>query len=142
MYAVTKPGGVILVQDYTGTSFDIQPRPKHWNSLKRMFIRSVGEAAGRDVLFGTKLPLHFIAAGIGAPDDISSTAYIGWLEDCSDWLLATLEGLLTPALKFTLVTEAEAHACIAEIKEIAQTKNRYVMMTDLIISAWRHKPVN
>ncbi|MBV8738637.1 MAG: class I SAM-dependent methyltransferase [Alphaproteobacteria bacterium] len=28
MYAVTKPGGVILVQDYNGTSFDIQPRPK------------------------------------------------------------------------------------------------------------------
>jgi ubiquinone/menaquinone biosynthesis C-methylase UbiE len=35
MYEVTKPGGVILVQDYNGTSFDIQPRPKQWNSFQK-----------------------------------------------------------------------------------------------------------
>lgn len=142
MYAVTKPGGVILVQDYNGTSFDIQPRPKQWNSVQKMFISAVGKAAGRDILFGTKLPLHFVAAGIGAPDDISVTAYIGWIEDCSDWLLITLEGLLPSALKLALITEAEARACIAEIEEIAQTKHRYIMLSDLIMSAWQRKPAN
>ncbi len=141
MYAVTKPGGVILVQDYNGASFDIQPRPKQWDSLKKMFIRAVGEASGRDISFGTKLPLHFVAAGIGAPDDMSATAYFGWLEDCSDWLLTTLESLLTPALRLALVTEVEARACIAEIEEISQSRHRYVMLTDLIMSAWQRKPV-
>jgi SAM-dependent methyltransferase len=80
MYAVTKPGGVILIQDYNGTSFDIQPRPVRWNSLRNMFVRAVGEASGRDASFGTKLPLHFVAAGIGAPDDTAVTAVFGWLE--------------------------------------------------------------
>ena len=139
MYAVTKPAGVILVQDYNGTSFDIQPRPKQWNSLQKMWISAVAKAAGRDILFGTKLPLHFVTAGIGAPDDVSATAYIGWLEDCGDWLLITLQGLLPSALKLALVTEAEARACIAEIEEIAQTKHRYIVLSDLITSAWQRK---
>ena len=140
MYAVTRPGGVILVQDYNGTSFDIQPRPKQWNSFQKMWISAVGKAAGRDILFGTKIPLHFIAAGIGAPDETSATAYMGWIEDCRDWLLITLEGLLPAALKLSLITETEARTCIAEIKEIAQTKLRYVMLSDLIMSAWKRKP--
>jgi ubiquinone/menaquinone biosynthesis C-methylase UbiE len=142
MYAVTKPGGVILVQDYNGTSFDIQPRPKQWNSFQKMSISAVAKATGRDISFGTKLPLHFVAAGIGAPDDMSATAYIGWLEDCGDWLLTTLEGLLPSALKLALITEAEARACIAEIEEIAQTKHRYIMLSDLIMSVWQRKPAS
>lgn len=142
MYAVTKPGGAILVQDYTGVSFDIQPRPKHWNTLNRMFVRAVAEAAGRDILFGTKLPLQFITAGIGAPDELSATAYFGWLDDSNGWLLTTLEGLLTPALKFGLVTEAEAQACIAEIEEMARTTHRHVLMTDLVTSSWKRKPID
>jgi 2-polyprenyl-3-methyl-5-hydroxy-6-metoxy-1,4-benzoquinol methylase len=46
MYAVTKPGGVMLVQDYNGTSFDIQPRPEQWNFLQKMRISAVAKAAG------------------------------------------------------------------------------------------------
>ena len=107
-----------------------------------MWISAVAKAAGRDILFGTKLPLHFVAAGIGAPDDMSATAYIGWLEDCVGWLLITLEGLLPSALKLALITEAEARACIAEIEEIAQTKHCYIMLSDLIMSAWQRKPAS
>lgn len=139
MYEVTKPGGVILIQDYNGASFDIQPRPQHWNSIQKMWISAVAKAAGRDVSFGTKLPLHFVSAGIGTPDDMSATAYTGWLEDCGDWLLTTLEGLLPSALKLALVTEAEARSCIAEIETIVQTKHRYIVLSDLIMSAWQRK---
>jgi SAM-dependent methyltransferase len=142
MYAVTKPGGVILVQDYVGASFDIQPRPENWNSIQKMWISAVAKAAGRDISFGTKLPLHFVAAGIRPPDDMSATAYIGWLEDCGDWLLTTLEGLSLSALKLALITEAEARACIAEIEKIAQTKGRYIVLSDVITSAWQRKPAS
>jgi hypothetical protein len=103
---------------------------------------SAAKAAGRDISFGTKLPLHFVAAGIGPPDDMSATAYIGWLEDCGDWLLTTLEGLLPSALKLALITEAEARACIAEIEKIAQTKRCYIVLSDVIASAWQRKPAS
>jgi hypothetical protein len=73
---------------------------------------------------------------------MSATAYIGWLEDCVGWLLITLEGLLPSALKLALITEAEARACIAEIEEIAQTKHRYIVLSDLIMSAWQRKPAS
>ena len=67
MYAWTRPGGVLLVQDWDCRTMDILPRLATWAEFERVMY-GVFDKAGRDPRIGAKLPLHFAAAGLGEPD--------------------------------------------------------------------------
>jgi ubiquinone/menaquinone biosynthesis C-methylase UbiE len=63
----TRPGGVLVVRDYDVPVVDIWPPLETWGEFRRV-IGGVYEKTGRDLRFGRKLPLHFVAAGLGEPD--------------------------------------------------------------------------
>jgi hypothetical protein len=67
LYARTRPGGAMLVQDYDCRPMSIVPRLATWDEFERVFYE-VCEKAGRDVRIGQKPPLHFAAVEVGEPD--------------------------------------------------------------------------
>jgi len=139
MYAVTRPGGVILVQDAYSASFSILPRPKTWNTIEKIYPGIV-DATGKDRHFGFNLPIHFVNAGLGSPDGTAVDSMIDWLENKGDWCLLTLQTLIPSAQKLGLISEEEAQACVAEVAELAKTRFQFVFSPGLMVSAWRRKP--
>lgn len=138
MYAWTRPGGVLLVQDYDCHTLDIVPRLATWEEFERVFY-GVCEKAGRDARIGQKLPLHFAAAGMGEPDGTDVTALLRPLAEIGGMFQAVYESVRPAALGLGLTTEARGQAFTAEITE-AIAERRGAGMSPLLVSAWKHKP--
>jgi hypothetical protein len=67
MYAWTRPGGVMLVQDWDCRTMDIVSRLATWAEFENVMY-GVFDRAGQDPRIGLKLPLHVTAAGLGEAD--------------------------------------------------------------------------
>ena len=64
----TKPGGVVVVQEYDlEASWKVYPDLDEMDEAIQTF-RTFLKKAGRDAQVGLKLPAHFIEAGLGIPD--------------------------------------------------------------------------
>lgn len=132
----TRPGGVLVVQDYDVPVVDIWPSLATWGEFERV-IGGVYEKTGRDLRFGRKLPLHFVAAGLGEPDgaDVvgvpAPTAEISWLYE------GVYRSVLPAALRLGVTTEAASQAFLAEIATVTADR-AHVGLTPLLISAWNH----
>jgi SAM-dependent methyltransferase len=138
MYRVTKPGGTLLVQDANMTTIDIQPRPSTWPVVEKLF-QDLFVATGKDPRFGLKLPVHFVEAGVGAPDGTAVYGNVGWLEDHREWIVPTVESLIPAAIEAGVATTRECHHCLEELKTLASTRQTHVFSPGLLISAWKQK---
>jgi ubiquinone/menaquinone biosynthesis C-methylase UbiE len=138
MYAWTRPGGVLLVQDWDCRPMDIVPRLATWAEYERVMY-GVFEKAGRDPRIGTKLPLHFAAAGLGEPDGTDVAGQLRPLAEIGGLYQGVYQSMQPAALRFGLTTEAAGQAFIAEITE-AIRQRRGAGMSPLLVSAWKHKP--
>jgi SAM-dependent methyltransferase len=136
--AWTRPGGILVVQDYDMPTIDIWPPLRAWGEFERV-VFGVYERTGRDLRFGRKLPLNFVAAGLGEPDGadvagvLGATAELSWLYD------GVYRSLLPAALRLCLTTESDSQAFLAEIAEAAGERSR-MALCPLLISAWKRLP--
>jgi len=138
MMAAVKPGGVVLVQDYNLELFEVQPRPKSWNVLRR-FLIDVFEKAGKDPRTGSKLGPLVVAAGIGAPDGLLAHARTATMQESGWEVTAVVRSLLPVAVKFGLVTQSEGEACLTELEEIIASGTYAVYQPPVMLSAWKRK---
>ena len=138
MYAWTRPGGVLLVQDWDCRTMDIVPRLATWAEFERVMY-GVFDKAGRDPRIGAKLPLHFAAAGLGEPDGTDVAGQLRPLAEIGGLFQAVYQSMQPAGLRFGLTTEAAGQAFVAEITE-AIRQRRGVGMSPLLVSAWKHKP--
>ena len=94
------------------------------------------ERTGRDLRFGRKLPLHFVAGGLGEPDgtdvagELGLTAELGWL------YAGVYRSVLPAALRLGLTTEPDSHAFLTEFATAATERSR-IGLCPLLISAWK-----
>jgi ubiquinone/menaquinone biosynthesis C-methylase UbiE len=138
MYAWTRPGGVLLVQDLDFHPMDIVPRPATWAEFENVMF-GVFDRAGRDTRIGLKLPLHFAAAGVGEPDGTDVAGQLLPLAEIGGLFQAVYESMQPAGLRLGLTTEDAGQAFIAEITEAIRDR-RGVGMAPLLVSAWKHKP--
>jgi ubiquinone/menaquinone biosynthesis C-methylase UbiE len=138
MYAWTRPGGVMLVQDWDCRTMDIVPPLANWAEFERVMY-GVFDKAGRDPRIGMKMPLHFAAAGLGEPDGTDVAGQLRPLAEIGGLFQAVYQSMQPTALRFGLTTEAAGQAFVAEITE-AIRQRRGVGVAPLLVSAWKHKP--
>ena len=138
MYAWTRPGGVLLVQDWDCRTMDILPRLATWAEFERVMY-GVFDRAGRDPRIGPKMPLHFAAAGLGEPDGTDVVGQLRPLAEIGGLFQAVYQSMHPAGLRFGLTTEAAGQELLAEITE-AIRERRGVGMSPLLVSTWKHKP--
>jgi len=139
LWAWTKPAGALLVQDYDCRPMGIEPPLATWQEFERVFY-GVPEKARLDLRIGQKLPLHFAAAGVGAPDGTDVAGLLRPLTEIGGMFAAVYQSMLPAALRYGLTTEAAAQACLDDITQ-ATRQQRGVGMSPLLVSAWKHKPL-
>jgi ubiquinone/menaquinone biosynthesis C-methylase UbiE len=138
MYAWTRPGGVVLVQDCDFRPMDIVPRLATWAEFENVMF-GVFDGAGRDPRIGLKLPLYFAAAGLGEPDGTDVAGQLRPLAEIGGVFQAVYESMQPAGLRLGLTTETAGQAFIAEMTEAIRDR-RGVGMAPLLVSAWKHKP--
>jgi ubiquinone/menaquinone biosynthesis C-methylase UbiE len=132
----TKPGGVVIVQEYDMVSWSTYPKVNELDEAIQTFL-TVAEKGGRDVRLGTKLPAYFMQAGLGAP---AGTDIAVMLND-----LAVIGGRMTQAVyqsifpiaqKLGLSDENKRHQIFTAIEEAMQAHNIFGL-TPMLIGAWK-----
>jgi len=136
--AWTRPGGVMLVQEFDAHTMDIWPRLATWEEFERV-LYGVFEKTGRDPRFGQKLPLHVAAAGLGGPDGTDVAGLLLPLVEIGVMFQAVYQSIRPVGLRLGLTTEADGQAFLAEIAEAAHER-RGVGMSPLLVSVWKRKP--
>lgn len=138
MYAATRPGGTIVVQDSSFAAFDIQPRPRAWATVEKCLF-GVFRETGKDPCIGDKLPAHFVAAGIGVPDGTDVHRSTLPFAKYGEHVLGVIRGLQPRALELGLTTEAESRACFDELVEMIGGDRNFTYCSPHIVSAWKAK---
>ena len=138
LWAWTRPGGVMLIQDYDSLAGGTWPPLATSGEFDRVYY-GVFEKAGRDPVIGRKLPSHFAAAGVGEPDGTDVAGLLRPLAEVGGMFAAVYQSLRPMALRLGLTTEADGEAFLAEIAEAARER-RGVAMSPLLVSAWKRKP--
>jgi len=138
MYAWTKPGGYVVVQEYDFHSWGIHPRIEAWEEIERVFF-GVYEKVGRETRSGFKLPAYYVEAGIGEPDGTDVTGLIASLEQFNAMNLAVYRSVLPLALQLGITTEEKSQALFEAMNSIPQEQYHSVL-TPLLIGAWKRKP--
>ena len=138
MYAWTKPGGYIAVQEYDLCSLLVYP---DWPGMPELdkVIRGVYEKSGRDRFLGRKLPTYFADAGIGPPDGSEAASQLGPFSQYGPMCKAVYSSLLPAALKLGVTTEAESEAYFQEV-ETAMVESKYTVFFPLLVGVWKRKP--
>src|SRR5688572_17689950 len=98
MYAWTKPGGYVIVQDYDMRTIDLYPRLGSWADLEKV-VFGVSERMGKDARIGYKLPAYFAEVGLGAPDGTDIAGHLMPLQQASPMFLAVYRSLLPKAIE-------------------------------------------
>ena len=138
MYAWTKPGGYVLVQEYDFHPLAVHPEWPGMAELEKVF-HGVFAKAGRDLRLGCKLPALFAEAGIGAPDGSDIAAHLGPFSQFGPLLQATYSSLLPAALKWGLTSEEESEEFSREVVH-AMSQTEYSVLSPLLIGVWKRKP--
>ena len=80
LYAWTRPGGVLLMQEYDPRTFDIEPQLDTWDEFERVLYGSF--QAGRCASARrTAAATSFAAAGLGSPDGTDVAGLLTPLHD-------------------------------------------------------------
>ena len=137
MYDWTRPGGLILVQEFDFRTWDIFPKIEAWGELQRVSA-SLFWKTGKDARIGHKLPVYFVEAGIGEPDGTDVSGRVVSLEQSLSMIQATYRSLLPLALRLGLTTEDMSENFLAELGR-APRQRYYFSLSPLLVSAWKRK---
>ena len=139
MYAWTRPGGCIVVQDFDMRTIGLYPKFGTWGEFERVVFGVFGRA-GKDVDIGYRLPAYFAEAGLGVPEGTDVAGFLMSLEQARPMFLAVYTSLLPTALELGITTEAESASFLREIEEAAAGELYYSAFWPLLIGVWKRKP--
>ena len=137
LYAWTKPGGYVVVQDYDFRTMDAYPRFEAYDEYDKVFF-GVYEKSGRDTRVGSKLPVFFVDAGIGPPDGTDVAGHLMPFEQAGGMVKAVYRSVLPRALQLGITTEARSQAFLKEMDE-GTGEGYYSFLWPLLIGAWKRK---
>jgi ubiquinone/menaquinone biosynthesis C-methylase UbiE len=139
MYAWTKPGGCIAIQDYHVRTMDLYPQFAAFRELMRVIFETC-ERSGQDMEFAVKLPAYFVEAGIGIPDGTDTHLPMTDYEPFMAMYLALCRSLLPKAIAFGITSEARIQRVFGDIMQAAKNGRHYAALWPLMIGVWKRKP--
>jgi ubiquinone/menaquinone biosynthesis C-methylase UbiE len=139
MYAWTKPGGYIVVQDYDACSRSIYPEFEASDKFEKLVDKVFGGKENNR--FASKLPLYFVTAGIGEPDGADVAGVLGSLRQHGEMIRETCQNISQSSVRMGFTTEAESERVIEGLKQAEMSKQYYSVMYPLLIGVWKCKPL-
>ena len=135
MHDWTKPGGVVIAQEFDFGSIAVEPLCPAMGEFNRLF-EGVFRGHGRNMRAGRQLPAQFEAAGLGLPDATHCEAKYIPLKDMAAMLIGVYQGLLTAAKELGIADPERANAFRSDMAE-AGADGRYYCLTPILIAAWK-----
>ncbi len=135
MSAWTKPGGVVVAQEFDFGSIAVEPTCPAMGEFNRVF-EGVFRRHGRNMRAGRQLPAQFEAAGLGTPDGTYAAAHFLPLGQIANMLIGVYDGLYATGAELGLADPARASAFRSEMTE-AGADGRYYCLTPVLIAAWK-----
>ena len=139
MYAWTKPGGCLVVQDYCLDPVRLHPPLEAAAEFDRVF-HAVFARAGRDREIGLKLPIHFVEAGIGWPDGTDVSGILSPLEPAGEMIQAVYRSILPKAIELGVTSEEESRRFFRSMGAALADGRPRAGLWPLVIGAWKRKP--
>ncbi len=130
----TKPGGIILVQEYDSCAMGIYPEPTAWQEFDQV-CSQVFQRAGKDPYVGRKLPAYFQKAGIGKPEGTDVTGRLTSLAEEGGMYQAIYRSILPLALQWQITTEERSQRFFQDMEQAMQ--GDHYSLSPLLISAWK-----
>ncbi len=134
----TRPGGVLVVQDYDLATWESWPPLPAVAEIRRVFT-AVAESAGRDIRTGFKLPWLLGQAGIGAPDGMDMAGRQVTLAEAVWQNKAVYDGVFPRAQQLGLADPAERQRLFDELDSAAQAGGCYTFTMPLMFGAWKRR---
>ncbi|MCT2587732.1 class I SAM-dependent methyltransferase [Actinophytocola gossypii] len=131
LWELVAPGGVLVAQDYDTAGMASMPRLPCWDEFERV-MDGVYERTGGDPRCGLRLPAHFVAAGVGAPDGTDVSGVLLPLADTEEFLQRSYASTLPAAIRLGITTEEAGERCLAGFAEAAGSRANYVRLPTLV----------
>ncbi|HUU66765.1 MAG TPA: methyltransferase domain-containing protein [Methyloceanibacter sp.] len=135
MLAWTKPGGVVVAQEFDFGAIAVEPLCPAMGEFNRLF-EGVFRGHGRNLRAGRQLPAQFEAAGIGVPDGTLAEVKYLPLSRMAAMLIGVYQGLFASAAELGIADTARAEAFKRDMAE-AGADGRYYCLTPILIGAWK-----
>jgi hypothetical protein len=132
MSAWTKPGGVVVAQEF---DFGVEPTCPAMGEFNRLF-EGVFRAHGRNLRAGRQLPAQFEAAGLGTPDGTDAAVHYLPLAQIANMLIGVYDGLYAAAAELGIADPLRASQFRKDMAE-AGADGRYYCLTPVLIAAWK-----
>ena len=136
MAAWTKPGGVVVAQEFDFGAIAVEPTCPVMGEFNRVF-EGVFRGHGRNMRAGRQLPKQFEAAGLGTPDgtDAAAVHYLP-LSHMANMLIGVYDSLYAAGAEFGLADPVRASEFRKDMAE-AGADGRYYCLTPVLIAAWK-----
>ena len=135
MLAWTKPGGVVVAQEFDFGAIAVEPTCPAMGEFNRLF-EGVFRAHGRNLRAGRQLPAQFEAAGLGTPDGTDAAVHYLPLAQIATMLIGVYDGLYAAAAELSIADPLRASQFRKDMAE-AGADGRYYCLTPVLIAAWK-----
>ena len=131
----TKPGGVVVAQEFDFGAIAVEPICPAMAEFNRLF-EGVFRGHGRNLRAGRQLPAQFEAAGLGLPDGTLAEAKYLPLKDIAPMLIGVYQGLFASAAELGIADPTRAEQFKTDMADAA-ADGRYYCLTPILIAAWK-----
>jgi ubiquinone/menaquinone biosynthesis C-methylase UbiE len=135
MSSWTKPGGVLVAQEFDFGAIAVEPLCPAMAEFNRLF-EGVFRGHGRNLRAGRHLPAQFEAAGLGVPDGTLAEVKYLPLKDMAAMLIGVYQGLFASAVELGIADPVRAEQFKADMAD-AGADGRYYCLTPILIAAWK-----
>ena len=135
MSSWTKPGGVVVAQEFDFGAIAVEPTCPAMGEFNRLF-EGVFRGHGRNLRAGRQLPAQFEAAGLGLPDGtVADVKYLP-LTHMATMLIGVYDSLFASAAELGIADPIRARSSANDMAEAA-ADGRYYCLTPVLIAAWK-----
>ena len=135
MAAWTKPGGMVVAQEFDFGAIAVEPTCPAMGEFNRVF-EGVFRGHGRNMRAGRQLPAQFEAAGLGTPDGTDAAVHYLPLAHMANMLIGVYDSLYAAGAEFGLADPMRASEFRKDMAE-AGADGRYYCLTPVLIAAWK-----
>ncbi len=135
MLSWTRPGGVVVAQEFDFEAIAVEPLCPAMAEFNRLF-EGVFRGHGRNLRAGRHLPAQFEAAGLGQPDGTLSEVKFLPLKDLAPLLIGVYQGLFAAAAGLGIADPARAEQFRRDMTA-AGADGRHYCLTPILIGAWK-----
>ncbi|MFD0985666.1 class I SAM-dependent methyltransferase [Methyloligella solikamskensis] len=134
----TKPGGVVIAQEFDFGSFSVERECSAMDAFSELF-EGVFAAHGRRMRQGRQLPAQFAAAGLDDLAGLHSEVRYLPLSEMAGMLTGVYRSLFDAGVELGLTDEAKMAQFEADL-QAASDEGRYFCLTPTLIAAWATVP--